>query len=160
MSDYQLRAPRVGDFGWIVHRHGVLYAQEYGWDERFEGLVAGVVSDFIKRADVERERFWVAERDDRIIGCIMLAKHSDEVAKLRLLLVEPDARGMGLGSHLIDECLKFARQSGYRKIELWTNSNLLPARKLYERAEFSLIRSEPHTLFGNGLIGETWERML
>lgn len=160
MNNYKLRPPRVGDFGWIVHRHGVLYAQEYGWDERFEGLVAGVVSDFIERADHARERCWIAECGDRNIGCIMLARHSDEVARLRLLLVEPDVRGGGLGSRLIDECLGFARQAGYSAIELWTNSILLDARRLYERAGFQLVESAPHQLFGEGLIGETWSRDL
>ncbi|HET7370794.1 MAG TPA: GNAT family N-acetyltransferase [Gammaproteobacteria bacterium] len=157
MTGYTLRAPRPGDFGWIVHRHGALYAREYGWDMRFEALVADVVAQFIREADPARERCWIAEAgDSRIGGCIMLAKHSDEVAKLRLLLVEPGARGSGLGSRLVGECVNFARQAGYSQVELWTNSILTGARRLYERAGFKLVDSAPHELFGEGLVGETW----
>lgn len=157
---YALRRPHPGDIGWIIYRHGVLYAREYGWDERFEALVAEVGAQFIQNFDFERERLWIAERDGKFIGCVMLAKKTADVAKLRLLLVEPEARGLGLGGRLVDECIDFAREAGYRKIELWTNSVLLPARRLYERTGFKLIQSEPHQLFGEGLIGETWELIL
>lgn len=156
MTDYILRSPRPGDFGWIVHRHGALYAQEQGWDERFEALVADVIAQFIQHVDPARERCWIAEHEGRIVGCIMLAKHSSEVAKLRLLLVEPEMRGSGLGARLVDECINFAREAGYQKIELWTNSVLAGARRLYERAGFKLVESAPHQLFGEGLVGETW----
>lgn len=159
-TPYSLRRPRPGDIGWIVHRHGALYEREYGWGMRFEALVAGVAAEFVRNFDAGRERLWIAERDDAIIGCIMLAKKNREVAKLRLLLVEPEARGLGLGGRLVDECIRFAREADYRKIELWTNSILLGARRLYERAGFKLVHSEPHDQFGEGLIGETWEIML
>lgn len=151
-----LRAPRPGDFGWIVQRHGLLYAQEEGWDARFEGVVAGVVSDFIKTFDPAHEACWIAEHEGTPVGSIMLARESDTIGRLRLLLVEPSARGLGVGDALVAECLSFARLAGYYEVILWTQSNLLPARRLYERAGFVLEESWPYDGFGKELVSETW----
>ncbi len=154
---YLLRPQQPGDMGWVVYRHGVLYAEEYGWDEQFEALVAEIVANFIQNYDTKRERCWIAEMDGEIVGSVFLVKKTEEIAKLRLLLVEPKARGMGIGSRLVDECLRFARRVGYKKVTLWTNSVLSAARHIYEKAGFRLVEQDVHHSFGHDLVGETWE---
>jgi DNA-binding MarR family transcriptional regulator/GNAT superfamily N-acetyltransferase len=153
---YTLRQHRPGDMGWVVHRHGVLYADEYGWDERFEGVVAGIVAHFIERYDPTGERCWIAERDGAIVGSVFVVRHTKTIAKLRLLYVEPSARGLGIGRRLVDECLAFARAAGYRKITLWTNSILDAARHIYERAGFTQSGRERQHRFGRDHEFQTW----
>lgn len=157
---YLLRPHRPGDMGWVVHRHGALYAQEYGWDERFEALVARIAAKFIERYNPKRERCWIAEKDGEIVGSVFLVTHSKTVAQLRLMLVEPKARGLGIGVRLVDECVRFARERGYRKITLWTNSILVAARHIYKKAGFRLVHKERHHSFGHALVGETWDLTL
>jgi GNAT superfamily N-acetyltransferase len=152
-----LRGPRPGDMGWVALSHGALYAVEYGFDASFEGLVAKITAEFLASFDASRERCWIADIDGAPVGSVFLVKHSDDVAKLRLLLVDPAGRGQGLGQRLVGECIGFARAHGYRKITLWTQSVLLAARKIYQDAGFALVATEPHRSFGQSLIGETWE---
>ena len=155
-----LRRPRPGDFGWVVERHGALYAAEYGWDERFEGLVAGIVAKFIEDFDPAAERCWIAERGAERVGCVFLVKKNRSTAKLRLLIVDPSARGVGAGRRLVEACIAFAREKGYRKLVLWTQSNLTAARAIYRKAGFKLVEKEPHESFGARLVGEYWELAL
>ena len=154
---FTLRDPRTGDYGWVIHRHAALYAQEYGWDATFEAQVAEIVAKFIRDFQPRRERCWIAEREGAIVGCVALVEKSATVAQLRLLLVEPSARGSGVGSELVAQCIGFARAAGYRKVILWTYSILHSARRIYERAGFKLVRQEKHHSFGHDLVGQTFE---
>jgi DNA-binding MarR family transcriptional regulator/GNAT superfamily N-acetyltransferase len=159
-AECRVRPHRAGDMGWVVERHGALYAEEYGFDSEFEALVASIVAKFLTHFDPARERCWIAERDGRNVGCIFLVHGTRTIGKLRLFLVEPDARGLGIGRRLIDECVRFAREASYRRVRLWTQTNLLAARRLYERAGFRIIDSEPHHSFSQDLVAETWELRL
>ncbi|HZD92087.1 MAG TPA: helix-turn-helix domain-containing GNAT family N-acetyltransferase [Pseudolabrys sp.] len=154
---YTLRPPRHGDFGWMVSAHARLYAEEYNWTEPFEGLCAQIVADFANNNDPQRERCWIAEMDGDNAGCVMLVKETEEVARLRLLLVDRQARGLGLGTRLVDECVTFARAAGYRRITLWTHSVLTAARHTYARAGFTLTSSEPKHSFGADVVAEYWD---
>jgi DNA-binding MarR family transcriptional regulator/N-acetylglutamate synthase-like GNAT family acetyltransferase len=154
---YILRPPEPGDLGWIIHRHGALYAEEYGLDVTFEALVARIAAAFIENFNAARERCWIAECEGAVAGAVLLVKESEEVAKLRLLYVEPRARGLGIGSRLVAECIRFARQQRYRRITLWTNDVLVSARHIYQAAGFRLVREEPHRSFGRDLVGQFWE---
>ena len=167
-ADITLRPPQPGDMGWLVSRHAAVYAAEYGWDWRFEALVARIAADFIDRFDPTREAAWIAERDGQRLGCVCLVQARDEhtgepdpgVAQLRLLLVEPAARGSGLGRRLSVECEHFARQAGYLRLRLWTNSLLVAARHIYAQSGYTLLASEAHHSFGHDLVGEVWEKAL
>jgi DNA-binding MarR family transcriptional regulator/GNAT superfamily N-acetyltransferase len=153
---YMLRPLQSGDIGWITHRQGVLYNQEYGWDETFEALVAQILAKFVEEFDPRRERAWVAEREGEVVGSVFVVKESDTVAKLRLLYVEPSARGLGIGRRLVDECIAYARAKGYRRMVLWTNDVLASARRIYQAAGFQLVEQENHHSFGKDLVGQNW----
>jgi GNAT superfamily N-acetyltransferase len=165
---YLLRAPRPGDMGWVIARHGAIYAQEYGWDITFEGLVARIVGHYIEHFDSKREACWIAERDAQNVGCVFLVQARDDktgkpergVAQLRLLIVEPGTRGLWIGARLVAECERFARDAGYKRIKLWTQSSLTAARAIYAKAGYRLASSEPHRSFGVDLVGEMWEMAL
>jgi GNAT superfamily N-acetyltransferase len=159
-APYLIRPHQPGDIGWVVGRHGALYAEEFGWDETFEALVAEIAARFLRRFDPKRERCWIAEKDGENVGSVFLVRKSPAVAQLRLLIVEPKARGLGVGHRLVDECIAFARRAGYRKIILWTNDILHAARRIYESRGFRLVEEERHKSFGKTLVGQFWERAL
>jgi N-acetylglutamate synthase-like GNAT family acetyltransferase len=159
-TPYMLRPHQSGDMGWVVYRQGVLYSQEYGYDETFEALAAEIVAKFIQNYNAKRERCWIAEKDGEIIGSVFLVAGSKTVAKLRLLYVEPAARGLGIGVRLVSECVRFARQAGYRKVKLWTQSELDAARHIYKKAGFHVVDKKRHHSFSKDLVAETWELAL
>jgi DNA-binding MarR family transcriptional regulator/GNAT superfamily N-acetyltransferase len=159
-TPYILRTHQPGDMGWVIYRHGVLYSQEYGWDERFEALVASICAKFIQSFDPKKERCWIAEKEGEIVGSVFLVKRSKYIGQLRMLYVEPSARGMGIGGRLVSECIRFGKQVGYKKILLWTNSILYSARKIYEAQGFKMIHTESEHSFGHDMIFETWELKL
>jgi GNAT superfamily N-acetyltransferase len=156
----QLRGHRPGDIGWVIHRHGVLYFEEYGWDASFEAMVAKVAAEFIETLDPARARCFIAEQDGQVVGSAFVVGKSDQLAKLRLVYVEPHLRGTGLGRTLVLECMAFARAAGYARMTLWTNDVLVPARKLYQSLGFVMTEAEAYRGFGQDLVGETWERDL
>jgi DNA-binding MarR family transcriptional regulator/GNAT superfamily N-acetyltransferase len=153
---FVLRPPAPGDLGWIVHRHGAIYAEQYGWDESFEALVARIVADYSEHRDPRRESAWIAELEGEPVGCLLCTKKEERVAQLRLLLVEPRARRMGIGSRLVQECIRFARGARYERIMLWTNDVLEDAQRIYERAGFELAEERPHRMFGRKAVGQDW----
>lgn len=159
-SGITLRALQPGDMGWVIQLHGELYWREHGWNAEFEALVAGIVADMMKRHDPAWERGWIVERSGERVGSVFVVRKSDGVAQLRLLILTPGARGLGLGGRLTDECIAFAREKGYRRIVLWTHRNLEAARAMYARRGFVLVESAPHHSYGQDLIGEHWERAL
>ncbi len=154
---FSIRTHRAGDIGWVIHRHGVLYAREYGWGALFEALVAEVCVRFLRNFDAGRERCWIAERGGFPVGSIFLVKHSPRIGLLRLLLVEPEARGHGVARRLVEECIAFARQAGYRKLRLWTQAELHAAQHIYRTRGFTLVEEKPHAHFGVEMMGQTWE---
>jgi DNA-binding MarR family transcriptional regulator/GNAT superfamily N-acetyltransferase len=159
-ANYILRDPRPGDMGWIIHRQAVLYAEEYGWNAEYEALTAEITAKFVREFDPARERCWIAEKDGTIVGSVFVVREDDSTAKLRLLYVDPCARGFGIGSRLVDECLRFARQAGYKKMILWTNSVLTGARRIYDKAGFQLVEEAAHHSFGKDLVGQVFCREL
>ncbi len=160
LSEIRLARPGPGDLGWVIGRHGEIYHEEFGWNGDFEALVASIVADFAKKHDPKRERAWIAKARGARLGCVFLVRGNDETAKLRILLVDPSARGLGLGSRLVEECLRFAKAAGYKRVTLWTNSVLVSARKIYEAAGFKLDREERHRSFGKSLVGQFWSKRL
>ncbi|MET9029120.1 helix-turn-helix domain-containing GNAT family N-acetyltransferase [Nocardia sp. NPDC004168] len=157
---FSLRRPGSGDYGWVIQRHAELYANEYGWDASYEELIVRIVADYLTSRDEQRERAWIAESDGRPVGSVFCVREDDTTARLRLLLVEPTVRGLGVGSALVDECLRFATAAGYREIVLWTNDVLTAARRVYQRAGFELVDQSPHHSWGHDLVGQTWRRSL
>jgi len=151
------RSHQPGDVGWITHRQALLYNREYDWDETYEALVAEILAAFVRNFDPQRERSWVVERGGEVVGCVFVMRKSEDIAQLRLLYVEPSARGLGIGGRLVDECIRFARSKGYRRMMLWTNDVLVSARRIYESAGFQLMSEERHHSFGKDLVGQTWE---